>query len=111
MSCRTLLHKTHGIGAGDDVVVLYGWHPWAGRRVRLHEVIERTSGAVARCSLEGATAPVRLQEVPTWMLDAAACHRNGATRGCARGRLREDRISRVLWTSPCAALIARPACE
>src|SRR3954451_11471744 len=70
--CTTLRHKTHGTGSGDEVEVAYAWHPWAGQSVRVHEVIERTTGASGRCSLVG--APVaRLQEIPVWMLDAAAC--------------------------------------
>jgi hypothetical protein len=40
--------------------------------VRIHEVIERTTGAAARCSLVGA-AVVRVQEIPVWMTDTAAC--------------------------------------
>jgi len=28
--CRTLRHKTRGIEAGDEVLVAYAWHPWAG---------------------------------------------------------------------------------
>jgi len=58
--------------------VLYSWHPWAGRLVRLHEVVERATGASARCSLID-TAVIRLQEVPVWMFDAAACRTARAT--------------------------------
>ena len=50
----------------------YAWHPWAGQLVRVHEVIERATGAWARCSPVGADI-VRQQEIPTWMLDASAC--------------------------------------
>ena len=35
--CTTPQHKTHSTDAGDDGVVVYGWHPWAGRAVRLRE--------------------------------------------------------------------------
>jgi hypothetical protein len=38
----------------------------------IHEVIERPTGAVARCSLVDA-AIARVQEIPVWMLDTAAC--------------------------------------
>jgi hypothetical protein len=70
--CTTPHHKTHSTGAGDEVGVLYAWHPWAGRPVRLEEVIARATGAAARCSL--VDAPVtRLQEIPVWMLDPVAC--------------------------------------
>ena len=29
----------------------YSWHPWTGRRVFVHEVIDKNEGAVPRCSL------------------------------------------------------------
>jgi hypothetical protein len=70
--CPTPHYKTHSTAAGDEVTVAYGWHPWAGRSVRLHEVIERATGASARCGLVDAP-PARLQEIPLWMLDAATC--------------------------------------
>ena len=50
----------------------YGWHPWSGERVRIHEVVLRTAGAVARCSRVDISV-TRLQEIPLWMLDAASC--------------------------------------
>ena len=76
--CTTSQHKTHSTGAGDDGVVVYGWHPWAGRAVRLHEVIRRAAGTTARCTLVDAPA-VRLQEIPVWMLDPVACGAMRAT--------------------------------
>ena len=70
--CTTRRHKTHNTGCGDEVMVVYAWHPWAGRSIRVHDVVERAGSAAARCSLVG--APVdRLQEIPVWMLDAASC--------------------------------------
>src|SRR3954452_24361087 len=70
--CTTLHHKTHSTGAGGEVGVLYAWHPWAGRTVRLEEVIARATGTAVRCSL--VDAPVaRFQEIPAWMLDPVAC--------------------------------------
>ena len=66
------LHKSHSIAGHGDVRVCYEWHPWFGRPILLHEVIERSAGAVARCSLAEAPA-VRVQEIPRWMLDAPAC--------------------------------------
>ena len=72
-SCCTTTHqKTHGTEVGDEVEVVYSWHPWAGRTVRVHELMERGAIASARCSLPGAT-PVRIRELPLWMLDAAGC--------------------------------------
>src|SRR6188472_1776127 len=49
--CTTPHHKTHSTGAGDEVGVLYAWHPWAGRPVRLEEVIarHRRGGALLAC--------------------------------------------------------------
>jgi hypothetical protein len=70
--CRTLRHNTHSTRAGDETVVVYAWHPWAGRSVCIHDVIERATGAAARCSLAGVAA-ARVQELPVWMLDTAAC--------------------------------------
>ena len=70
--CTTPLHKTHGTAIGGETTVIYVWHPWSGRTIRLHEVIERTAGASARCSLVDAPA-VRVQELPVWMLDTAVC--------------------------------------
>jgi hypothetical protein len=51
---------------------MYLWHPWAGCTVQIHEVVEKASGNVARCSRDGAAAG-RSLELPTWMLDRAAC--------------------------------------
>ena len=70
--CTTPLHKTHSIAGCGEVRVCYAWHPWSGRAILVHEVFERSAGAVARCSLAEAPA-VRVQEIPAWMLDAAAC--------------------------------------
>ena len=72
VDCRTPRHKTHSSAAIDEMVIAYSWHPWAERTVRIHEVIERLTGAVARCSLVDA-AVARVQDIPVWMLDAAAC--------------------------------------
>src|SRR5215218_4730531 len=119
---QPLITRPIGTAAGDEVTVAYAWHPWAGRSVRLHEVIERATGASARCGLVDAP-PARLQEIPLWMLDAAACRTapdpaagGGPFRagGLARPALgwckgRDARstgrgsgsISRVSWRSPC----------
>jgi hypothetical protein len=70
--CRTRRQNSHGIAAPGDVAVAYAWHPWAGQVVRIHQVVERTSGSVTRCSLvsDGIS---RAQEIPLWMLDAVSC--------------------------------------
>src|ERR1700734_2654705 len=70
--CTTPHQKTHGTEAGDEVEVVYPWHPWVGRTVCVHEVVERGAIASARCSLGGA-GHVRLRQLPLWMLDAVGC--------------------------------------
>jgi hypothetical protein len=57
---------------GDEMVVTYEWHPWTGRSVRVHKVIETTQGAAARCDLAD-TQTIRFLEIPVWMLDPVAC--------------------------------------
>jgi len=52
--------------------VLYPWHPWFGRVVHVHEVIEQRAGGVLRCSPDG-DASRRWLELPQWMFDRAAC--------------------------------------
>jgi hypothetical protein len=77
--CRTPHHKTHGTEAPGAMVVAYAWHPWVGQFVQVHEMIERPTGARARCSLAGGGVvrtremPVRMREMPVWILNAAAC--------------------------------------
>ena len=56
----------------DECEVLYRWHPWFGRVVAVHEVIERAAGRVVRCRLTEAGSD-RWLELPAWMLDRAAC--------------------------------------
>ncbi len=52
--------------------VLYPWHPWFGRVVDVHEVIEKGSSCVFRCSLEGGPSG-RWIELPVWMFDRGIC--------------------------------------
>ena len=70
--CTSPHQKTHGTEAGDEVEVVYPWHPWVGRTVCVHEVVERGAIASAR-STACRGQPVRLRELPLWMLDAAGC--------------------------------------
>src|SRR4051794_14921322 len=104
-------HKTHSTAAGDEVTVVYAWHPWAGRPVRLHEVIERATGASARCSLVDATN-ARLQEIPVWMLDAVVCRtaRTTAQPVAALQALAALRalLSDVTRGAPIGAAVASP---
>ncbi len=52
--------------------VLYRWHPWFGRVVHIHEVIEQRAGGVLHCSPDG-DASRRWLELPKWMFDRATC--------------------------------------
>jgi len=58
---------------GTDVrEILYQWHPWAGRRVHVHETVERVGANIIRCSIGGSTSE-RCLEVPAWMFDRGVC--------------------------------------
>jgi len=52
--------------------VLYAWHPWCGRAVRVHEVISKAGGDALRCSLDGGEVG-RWLELPVWMFDRSIC--------------------------------------
>jgi hypothetical protein len=52
--------------------VLYRWHPWFHRKVRVHRSVTRKSRQVLRCSLADSSPP-RILEVPRWMFDRAVC--------------------------------------
>lgn len=54
--------------------------PMGWRLVHVREVIERTTGASARCGLVDASAD-HIQEIPVWMLDAALCRSMRASDG------------------------------
>jgi hypothetical protein len=66
--CTTRSQNAHGT---EEREVLYPWHPWAGRPVHVHEVIEKAGWAAFRCSLTGVASDRRL-EVPVWMFDRVA---------------------------------------
>ena len=70
--CDTSQQQSAHIGELRDL--LYRWHPWHGRKVRVHATLVKRGLAVARCSLED-VQPFRILEVPAWMFDAAACCR------------------------------------
>ncbi len=63
--------------------LLYRWHPWSGRLVRIRNVVEKAGIARARCALDG-TVPDLWQEVPLWMFDRVAC---AGTRVEERGQV------------------------
>ena len=52
--------------------VLYRFHPWSGRDVCVHAMIERAGSVVFRCTLDGSDA-ARWLEIPAWMFDRALC--------------------------------------
>src|SRR5947207_3884862 len=56
----------------EELEVLYPWHPWFGRVVHVHEVIEQRAGGVLRCNPDG-DASRRWLELPQWMFDRAVC--------------------------------------
>ena len=70
--CTTQRHNAHVTGP-EEHEVAYAWHPWAGRLVRVHNVIRRPTGAIARCTMVDGEPAVRTLEIPKWMLDAACC--------------------------------------
>src|ERR1700731_4360843 len=63
---RDNAHKIEGLE------VLYPWHPWFGRVVHVHEVIEKRAGGVLHGSSDGDASRPWL-ELPQWMFDRAAC--------------------------------------
>jgi hypothetical protein len=69
--CTTKRQNTHVTEITDDRTVSYSWHPWAGERASVHNVLEKGNGAVARCGQVKRGG--RILEIPVWMLDAAAC--------------------------------------
>ena len=70
--CRTRRRNAHRTGEAEEREVLYRWHPWSGRVVRVHEAVAKEAGEVLRCSLEGCDAG-RWLELPAWMLDRVSC--------------------------------------
>lgn len=47
---------------GVERELLYPWHPWTGRQVHIHEVIEKGDAAVFRCSVSGQASDRWLQD-------------------------------------------------
>src|SRR5215831_5883552 len=54
--------------------VCYPWHPWFGRTVAVYEVLAKRGQSLCRCGFEDERS-VRSVEIPTWMLEPAACCR------------------------------------
>ena len=68
LRCTTRFENAHRTARRE---VLYRYHPWFGREVYVHAVIDKVDGVVFRCTLEGSEAS-RWLEVPAWMFDRAA---------------------------------------
>src|SRR6516165_4659148 len=66
--CTTRLENAHKTILRE---VLYRHHPWFGRRVCVHETVDKVE-VVFRCTLDGSQAD-RWLEVPAWMFDRTAC--------------------------------------
>lgn len=61
----TRRRNAHGTGVEREV--LYPWHPWTGRQIHIHEVIEKGDVAVFRCSFFLGRASDRWLDIPAWM--------------------------------------------
>ncbi len=72
--CTTKFGNTHRIVRRE---VLYRLHPWFGRHVFVHEVVNKAAASSAfRCTLDGSEIERHL-EIPAWMFDRAACAGDG----------------------------------
>jgi hypothetical protein len=67
--CTRGRRKTH---VTEGAEVLYPWHPWFGRVVHVHEVIERGGEHIFRCDVDEKLSG-RCLDVPAWMFDRVAC--------------------------------------
>ncbi|SEI21492.1 hypothetical protein SAMN05216228_10784 [Rhizobium tibeticum] len=65
--CTTEQQNTHGTEVHE---LLYPWHPWSGRLIHIHQVLDKGI-AVFRCSLTSDAAG-RWLEIPVWMFDRIA---------------------------------------
>ncbi len=65
----TELKNAHGTEFRE---VLYPWHPRFGRRVGVHEAIDKPDCIVFRCNLSCSDTD-RWLEVPAWMFDRSVC--------------------------------------
>src|ERR1700704_6820933 len=67
--CTTTFENAHRTVLRE---VLYRHHPWFGRRVCVHQTVDKADDVVFRCTLDGSQAD-RWLEVPAWMFDRMAC--------------------------------------
>src|SRR4051812_10593521 len=47
----TQRQNAHDTEIAEGRTVAYSWHPWVGQAVHVHQIIEKTTGMLARCSL------------------------------------------------------------
>ena len=72
--CTTKFENTHRIVRRE---ILYRLHPWFGRHVFVHEVVNKAAASsVFRCTFDGSEI-ARYLEIPAWMFDRAACAGDG----------------------------------
>ena len=72
--CTTKFENTHRIVRRE---ILYRLHPWFGRHVFVHEVVNKAAASsVFRCTFDGSEI-ARYLEIPAWMFDRAACASDG----------------------------------
>ena len=67
--CTTRRSHTHNT---DIRELLYQWHPWYGRRIRVLAICDRPGGTICRCVPEDVDDG-RSLELPSWMFDRATC--------------------------------------
>jgi hypothetical protein len=67
--CTTRFENAHRTVLRE---VLYRHHPWFGRRVCIHDAVDKDGFVVFRCTLEESQVD-RALEVPAWMFDRTAC--------------------------------------
>ena len=61
--------NTHSIESEE---VRYPWHPWYGRRVWIHEDLDKNGDGIRRCRSEN-DLNARPLELPAWMFDEERC--------------------------------------
>lgn len=67
--CTSRRSNTHSIATRE---ILYRWHPWYGRSVRIYQVVDRNGQVWMRCG-DDQVEGLRRLEVPQWMFESAAC--------------------------------------
>ena len=90
--CTSSQHNAHN----TELRVLYPWHPWAGRIVDIREVIEKTSGHVARCSLSGEELRTAVNTEAKYLLLRHAFEQLGCIRVQLRTDLRNERSQKAI---------------